>query len=85
MAQNNEKEGDEVVNKDVDNLGKSMYNRAKTPILHVAVTAFAAAGLAIVHAFFTELDGCTVITADPETAGLLGGTIRAVVLSIARP
>lgn len=85
MAQNNENEGREVVDKGVDNVGKSMYNRAKTPLLHVAVTAFAAAGLAIVHAFFAELDGCAVVTADPETAGLLGGTIRAIVLSMARP
>ena len=81
MAQNNENQEGQGVDKSVEKVGKTMANRVDTPLGHIIMTAVAAAGIAIVHAFFTELDGCAIATAEPETAGLLGATLRAVFLA----
>ena len=81
MAQNNENKEGQGVDNPMNKVGKTVIEKANHPLGHIIMTAMAAAGIAIVHAFFTELDGCAVVTAEPETAGMLGATIRAIFLA----
>ena len=74
------------VNNPVDNEGKTSgklgQTSKKATMVHILGSALAAAGLAIVHGFFTELDGCAELTAKPETAGLLGAGIRGIIIAM---
>lgn len=84
--QNMSKAKEEGVDNPVDNVdktsGKPVENSARKTIMHLVMSGLAGAGIAVVHAFFTELEGCQDFTANPETAGVFGASIRAIILSM---
>ena len=74
------------VDKAVDNASTTgaqpVKKSATSAIMHVVISALGAAGIAFLHSVMTGFEGCEVLTADPETAGLLGATIRGVLLAV---